>query len=141
MARRARFKADLGEAGLRRMVKRFGTESAREVIQEGMPEIQDLYLEKMVQLAPVDTGELESSGQTLPIRNSKRGARGGVEFTAEHAAIVHELPRDARGPKTRDKAGNEFGPAGPKYMERVLRGLKMAQILAQKLREAWAARS
>jgi hypothetical protein len=92
----------------------------------------------MVELAPLDTGELESSG-VRTTGASPRGRRQTVEFEfrADHAAVVHELPQHARGPGTRSKPGNEFGPAGPKYIERVLRGFKIGEQMADALRQFW----
>jgi len=86
---------------------------------------------KAVQLAPVDTGNLEAS-TTTSVRETRGRTVGTLTFGASYAAKVHEMPEQARGPKTRMKPGNEFGVAGPKYLERPLRG--MQAVLADLVR-------
>lgn len=93
---------------------------------------------KAVQLAPVDTGNLEASTVVEVLTNGKR-IIGRLAFTAPYAAEVHELPKDARGPKTRAKPGNELGLAGPKYVERVLRAFqaRATKDIGEALARVW----
>jgi len=138
MARgRARVSLKLPEKGLRDMLKLYG-EAALEQVDPIFNEAASDAMARMVELAPYDTGELEESA-VLTTRVTPRGRRAyaDFEFTAEHAAIVHELPPSSRGPGTRTKPGNEFGEAGPKYVERVLRGFKLGPRLAAGLRAFW----
>jgi hypothetical protein len=137
MARKARFRARFDEGALRKMVEKFGIESGREAVREGMPAAANLALGKSIDLAPFDTGALEDSGAVTQLRANPKSASALIEFDAPYAAVVHEMPEASRGEGTRSKQGNEFGSAGPKYIERVLRGLKWARVIAESLREAW----
>lgn len=83
----------------------------------------DVLEAKAVEICPVDVGNLEASTSTH-IDETRTKTVGTLAFSTPYAARVHELPDDARGPKTQAKAGNELGPAGPKYLERALRGMQ-----------------
>lgn len=87
-----------------------------------------------VGLAPVDTGNLESSWVQESSRTSS-GPRAEFGFGAPYAAEVHELPEYARGPRTQAKPGNEFGPAGPGYLIRAMRGVgpRLLEIIRRTL--------
>jgi hypothetical protein len=95
--------------------------------------VLDLLEAKSVELAPLDTGNLEASTAREVVSN-EHGLQAQFGFTAPYAAEVHEMPMERRGPGTRAKPGNEFGPAGPGYLIRPLRGLSK-QFVAL-LREA-----
>lgn len=140
MARQPRFRASFDQAALRKMVQKFGVDSGREAVREGMPDAANQALGKCIDLAPFDTGALEDSGAVTQLRTNRKSASAAITFDAPYAAIVHEMPEASRGPGTISKPGNEFGSAGPKYIERVLRGFKFAEVIAEKLREAWARR-
>lgn len=90
---------------------------------------------KMVEITPVDTGFLEAS-TVVEVEERSGSVDGTVRFSAGYAAEVHELPAEARGPRTRRKPGNEFGGAGPKYVERVLRGFPWNRRLGEEMSEA-----
>lgn len=98
----------------------------------------DLVEAKSVELAPVDTGNLEASFVQRITRTAGRIV-STFGFSAPYAANVHELPKHARGPRTRRKPGNEFGPAGPSYLLRAVRGLvlsgRLGRLLADEYRE------
>jgi len=130
-------KLKLPEKALREMLKRYG-DDVLPVINDSFAAAADQALVKMVEIAPLDTGELEASGR-ITARVSPRGRRAAAEFRFDtpYASIVHEMPMSSRGPGTRGKAGNEFGPAGPKYIERVLRGFKLGPIVGRALRDFW----
>jgi len=68
-----------------------------------------------IELAPFRTGKLEDSSE-LTVEDG----RATVSFNTDYAAEAHERPETAIGPGTAAKAGNELGPAGPKYLERPL---------------------
>lgn len=126
-----------------RLLAEFGDATLESVEEKGMAELMDLLESKAVELAPVDTGNLESS---TVVRVNREGNRivGELAFTAPYATEVHELPEHARGPKTQQKPGNEFGPAGPKFLERPLSGFQrelskgMADFLREQLKRTAA---
>ena len=125
--------------GLRVLLDAIGETAIEGLEEQGMLRIGNILEAKAVELAPVDTGNLESSSQVIT-----SGRRGGimrveVRFNASYAATVHELPDEIRGPKTRKKPGNEFGPAGPKYLERPLRGFQkeLTENLGEFLQKLW----
>ena len=93
---------------------------------------------KAVELTPVDQGNLEAS---TVIRVEERGdrIRGTLRFSAEYAAAVHERPEGQDGPGTLAKPGNEFGSAGPKYLERPLRGFikELGEGMKEALQKYW----
>ncbi len=81
----------------------------------------DLLEARSVELAPIDTGNLEA-GFTVQFRTTTSKQVALFGFTPDYAAEVHELPANARGPRTQRKAGNMYGPAGPSYLLRAMRG-------------------
>lgn len=137
MAGIGKVKLKLPEKALREMLRRYGDDVLVQ-INDSFEGAADTALTKMVELAPLDTGELEASGR-ITAKVTPRGRRATAEFRFEtpYAAIVHEMPMSSRGPGTRSKPGNEFGPAGPKYIERVLRGFKLGPIVGRALRDIW----
>jgi hypothetical protein len=91
---------------------------------------------KAVELANIDTGNLESSS-IVEGRRTSSGPEVLVGFTASYAAEVHEMPFDRRGPRTREKPGNEFGPAGPGFLIRPMRGLagRFLEVIGETLKK------
>lgn len=81
--------------------------------RRGLRRAIDWVQEKAIQLTPFRTGQLERSSSTTVIEGTAE-----IVFDTDYAAQVHELPETAVGPGTREKPGNELGPAGPKYLER-----------------------
>lgn len=126
---------------LQRLVDRFGQGALRQVTTRAVGRAGAEAEGKMVELAPVDTGNLEASSSVrTERRRGGRLLRSVIRFGAPYAATVHELPDEARGPRTRAKPGNEFGQAGPKYVERVLRGQArtFAPFIGAELQRFWA---
>lgn len=99
----------------------------------------DLLEARSVELAPVDTGNLEASFQS---QEQRRGSKlvATFGFTPDYAAEVHELPDEARGPRTRRKRGNQYGPAGPRYLLRAMQGVvgdgSLGRVIARAYQEA-----
>jgi len=126
-------------ARIRAMLDRFGTKAAQELERQAMERLALALEAKAVELAPVDKGDLQNSSTVAVQRRRGTMLVGIVRFTAPHAAAAHELPEHARGPGTRSKPGNEFGPAGPKYLERALRGFqgKLSRDVGRLLQEVW----
>ncbi len=120
------------------MLDEFGAQALETVQEQGMARLMNALEAKAVELTPTLTGNLEGS---TTVRVEERGSRiiGTLQFGTPYASIVHELSPDARGPFTRDKPGNEFGPAGPKYLERPLRGFqrRMSDDLGKLLQDVW----
>lgn len=112
------------EAQVQRMLREFGPDTVRNLADEGFDLALDAFEQKAVELAPVDRGDLQKfvSKRRLPRLGGL--LRGRLSFTVHYAATVHELPDEARGPRTRAKPGNEFGKAGPRYLLRPLMGAK-----------------
>lgn len=121
---------------LREMVERYGTKVVKREMLPAMERITALYEAEAVLLAPVASGHLEGSST---VRVKRRGAviNAILGFAASYAAWVHELPPHRRGPKTRAKAQTKFGPPGPKYLERVLRGMDFSFFLGKELEGIW----
>jgi len=134
---RARITLKLPEKQLREMIRRYGEDFLPE-IPTAFEDASAQALARMIELAPFETGELESSASKED-RTSPRGRRSSAEFSFDtpYAGVVHELPEHSRGEGTKGKPGNEFGSAGPKYIERVLRGFKLAPIVGRVLNGFW----
>lgn len=124
---------------LRDMLEAIGDGVLDSVEEQGMVRLLNVLEAKAVELTPVRTGNLESSTH-LTVRSSNGIVLGVLRFRAPYAALVHELPEDARGPQTQMKPGNEYGLAGPKYLERPLRGFQreMGKGLAAFLAKVWS---
>ena len=124
---------------LRDMLEAIGDSALDSLEEQGMMRLMNVLEAKAVQLCPVDSGNLESSSHAT-VRTQGAIVKGVLRFRAPYAAQVHELPDWARGPKTQAKPGNEYGPAGPKYLERPLRGFQreMARGLADFLQRIWS---
>ena len=120
------------------MLDEFGAQALDTVEEQGMLRLMNALEAKAVELTPVVTGNLEAS---TVVRIEQRGKRirGTLRFGTPYAAGVHELPPDSRGPRTARKPGNEFGQAGPKYLERPLRGFQklMVQDVGALLQKVW----
>jgi hypothetical protein len=104
---------------LRRRIDLMG----EEVMAAAEQEANDVAFEveaKAVELAPVETGNLESSS-VVEVKSAGGRVRAEIAFAAPYSAEVHELPPERRGPRTEQKPGNELGQAGPKFLERPVR--------------------
>lgn len=113
-------------------------EQTKKTAEAGMLRLGNILEARAVELAPVDTGELESSSN---VRVQVRGNVIGVEvtFNAPHSAAAHELDEEQRGPRTLRKPGNNFGQPGPKYLERPLVGFRkiLTKDIAKALQTLW----
>lgn len=102
----------------------------REVARARMLDnVQDLE-RKAKELCPVKKSGLMDS-ITSSVKDVSMTIEGRVSANMEYAVIMHEALKPAipalgkqfnPGETTRDKPGNEFGPAGGKYIERPLKG-------------------
>ena len=108
---------------LEAMLTALGERPTRKLMKRAMEQTGDLYEAEAVKLAPHLTGYLENSS-TVRTRETSQGVRTEIAFGANYAAEVHELPPASRGRKTRAKPATKFGVPGPKYLERVLRGME-----------------
>jgi hypothetical protein len=120
---------------MRELVEDFG-DGALDRAGQGMIRLLGILEAKAVELAPADTGNLEASTSVRILENSKDRVRGELAFSTPYAARIHEMPEGSRGPKTQAKTGNEYGVAGPKYLERPLRGMQkeMPEAIAKIMR-------
>jgi hypothetical protein len=85
---------------------------------------------KAKELCPVDEGQLIDT-LVSEVRSYPTLIEGRVSANMPYAVIMHEAMKPAipavgkqfqPGDTTRAKPGNEFGPAGGKYLERPLKG-------------------
>lgn len=120
------------------VLDQYGTETRRTVEEQGMLRLGHALEAKCVELVPIDKGNLEGSS-TVTVERGFSAVKAVVAFTAPYASEVHELPDEARGPRTRNKPGNEYGPAGPHYVIRPLRGFqeRMSRDLGRFLQSVW----
>lgn len=127
--------------GLRDLLDAIGQQAVDSLEEQGLLRLGNMLEAKAVELAPVLTGNLESSSQVVTLPAAGGIMKIEVRFNAPYAATVHELPEEIRGPKTRQKRGNEYGPAGPKYLERPLRGFQreLTENLGEFLQRIWGA--
>ena len=116
------------------MLKGLGERATRKEMEKAMEQTGDVYEAEAVKLAPHKTGFLENSS-TVRTRSTGGGVKTEVAFTANYAAEVHELPPAARGKKTRAKPATKFGAPGPKFLERVLRGMDFEHFIGEAVRE------
>lgn len=116
---------------LQGLLKRLEKIEKKELVL-AMQRVADVYEAEMVLLAPVDSGYLEGSTVVKVMRRPTLIA-AQVKFAANYAADVHELPPSRRGPKTRAKPATKFGNPGPKYVERVLKGMDLAFFLGREV--------
>lgn len=125
----------LDAKALRRLVEDYGDGVIR-AQDTGLARAMNILEAMAVELAPVDIGNLEAS-TVIRFELKGKGVTGRLSFVTPYAARIHELPDDARGPKTQAKAGNELGKAGPKYLERPLRQMQkdLPKIIAQEMKE------
>ena len=115
-------------------LKSLGGRAARKQLVRAMEKTGDVYEAEAVALAPHLTGYLANSS-TVRTRETLQGVRTTVAFGANYAAQVHELPPAARGRKTRAKPATKFGSPGPKFLERVLRGMDFEFFIGKAFRE------
>lgn len=116
------------------MLKEIGGEATTRQLVRSMKKAGDAYEAEMVALAPHKHGYLENSS-TVRTQRSGNSIRTEIAFGTNYAAQVHELPADRRGPQTRRKPATKFGEAGPKFVERVLRGMDFEAIIGKAYRE------
>jgi hypothetical protein len=111
-------------------------DAATSALGPAMTRALNILEAQAVEICPADIGNLEASTVT-EVRFKGKRVTGELAFVTPYAAKVHELPSDARGPKTQAKPGNEFGPAGPKYLERPLRGMQknFPEVIAEELKK------
>lgn len=122
---------------LRRLARDFGADTLDRRSQ-AMIRALNIFEAIAVEIAPVDLGNLEAATTVRILANRPGFVSGELVFSTPYAARVHELDADSRGPRTKAKPGNEFGPAGPKYVERALRGMAggiFLQTIAEELRK------
>lgn len=119
------------------IIEGFGHEAVDSLEVQGMLRLGNALEASAVELAPFDTGELESSSN---VKVQRRGTkiRALVSFTAPHAVAAHEW-KGGSGERTRRKPGNVFGFPGPKYLERPMKGFQrvMGRDLARALNTIW----
>jgi hypothetical protein len=127
-------KLDFPYRRLEKMLRELGGEASLKELERAMAKVGDAYEAEAVALAPHDTGFLENSS-TVRTRRAGSTIRTEVGFTANYAAEVHELPPARRGRKTRAKPSTKFGAPGPKFLERVLRGMDLEMFAGKALRE------
>jgi len=127
-------KLNLKEKELQKLTARMGKKNfVRKDLVPLAERIALLYETEMVKLAPHDKGYLENSSQE-DTRLQGGKVVSTIEFKANYAAEVHELAPHRRGTKTRAKPATKFGVAGPKWVERVLRGMDYNYYLTRGLR-------
>lgn len=97
---------------------------------------------KAVEVTPEVSGNLASS---TVVRVERRGDMfvGSLRFATEYASWVHELMFAGQGPESVAKPGNEFGKAGPKFLERPLRGFtkELTEDMTEALRKYWGGKA
>lgn len=136
--------AILDVVGLRKIVRRMSAPARAAALEQAMQRVMGILEAKAVQLAPVDTGNLEGS-TSVQITAREGKVRGTLAFSTPYAAAQHEGidPRTGSqytpGPYTSRKPGNEFGPPGAKYIERPLRGASqfLPPEVAAAIQDAW----
>lgn len=116
------------------MLKKLGERGTGQQMLKAMAKTGDVYEAEAVALAPHDKGFLENSSK-VKTKKAHGGIRTVISFGANYAAEVHELPPSRRGRKTRAKPATKFGTAGPKYLERVLRGMDFEFFIGTAFRE------
>jgi len=119
---------------LDRMLDQVGGRETMRQLERAMAKVGDIYEAEAVALAPVKTGFLQNSTRVQTGRWIN-GIRTVIAFTANYAAEVHELPPAARGKKTREKPATKFGVPGPKFLERVLRGMDFEYFIGRAFRQ------
>lgn len=120
--------------GLETMLRHLGGDETIRSLERAMAKAGDLYEAEAVALAPHKYGYLENSSTVRTGRRGSGGIRTEIAFTANYAAQVHELRPDQRGEKTKAKPSTRFGEPGPKYLERVLRGMDFEDIIGKEFR-------
>jgi hypothetical protein len=120
------------------MLDEFGDGALDTLEGQGFMRLMNVLEAKAVELTPVDKGTLEDS-TSVHVNRDGRKVVGTLTFNAPYASHVHELPPDKKGKRTRAKPGNEYGPAGPKYLERPLRGFVkvLAKDIGEGLQKIW----
>ncbi len=120
------------------MLEEFGDSALDSLEGQGFMRVMNALEAKAVELAPKDKGTLEDS-TTVRIYHEGKRMVGLLLFNAPYASRVHEMPPDRIGPGTAAKPGNEYGRAGPKYLERPLRGFTkvLGRDIGKALRKIW----
>lgn len=115
------FSGDDFGAYLDDVLDEFGEGALEDMLEISLDTLGDVFEAKSVELAPVQTGTLSRS-TVVTTKARPRGGEVELAYTVNYAAQVHQLPFNRRGARTRAKRGNEFGPAGPQFITRPLRG-------------------
>lgn len=118
-----------------RMLNQLGEAGTGKEMKKAMEKVVLEYEAEAVRLAPHDKGFLENSSTTRTKSYYGTGIISTVAFGAGYAAEVHELPPAARGPKTRAKPSTKFGSPGPKFLERVLKGMDFEHFIGVAFRQ------
>ena len=120
------------------ILEEFGDNALDSLEGQGFLRVMNALEAKAVELTPVDKGTLEGS-TTVRIYHEGKKLVGLLLFNTPYASKVHEMPPDSIGPRTANKPGNEYGRAGPKYLERPLRGFTqaMSKGIGKALQEIW----
>ena len=135
----------LNVADLRKMLRKLGPDALERAAKPALERVLAIVEAKAVELSPVDTGNLDAS-TVVTVESATPGrVAGTVAFSTPYALTQHEGidPRTGQalmpGKRTQAKPGNEFGAAGPKFLERVLRGAHqfLPEAVVSLLRDAW----
>lgn len=129
---------DLGP--LEVMLEEFGDAALQTIEGQTMQRALSLLEKKSAELAPLEKGTLQAT-TTTAVLGGRGKVVGTLAFTSIYAHRQHELPQTAEwGPGTQAKPGNEFGPAGWKFLERPLRGFVryLPAEIVKGLQAAWS---
>jgi hypothetical protein len=117
-----------------KVLRELGEHPVRKQMKRAMEKTGDEYEAEAVALAPHQTGYLENSS-TVRTWETSQGVRTEIGFGANYAGQVHELPPAARGPRTKAKPATKFGVPGPKFLERVLKGMDFEFFIGKAFRK------
>lgn len=78
-----------GSAEMKRRAKNLNN-STRKSMLKAVDNFTTTEMREMKRRTPVETGELRDSGHTKPARFEGDTVKGEMEFSADHAMVVHE---------------------------------------------------